>query len=129
MGHDNLISIVYIEDEPEMINLVSLILKTKKIQVTGANTGQLGISIINDLKPDIVLLDIMMPDMDGWDVFQLLKNDPATSHIPIIMITAKSQPIDRVLGLRVAGVDDYIIKPFLPQQLFDSIENALNSRM
>ena len=67
----------------------------------------------------------MMPDMDGWDVYQLLKSDVATRNIPVIIITAKAQSIDRVLGLHIAKVDDYISKPFRPQELVDSIDRVL----
>ena len=122
------IKIFYIEDDPEMIDLVSIILSNKGYQVSSANTGLQGIKLIHDLNPDIVLLDIMMPDIDGWDVVQLLKNNELTCHIPIVMITAKSQAIDRVLGLHIAKVDDYITKPFLPQQLYESIESVLCKR-
>jgi DNA-binding response OmpR family regulator len=68
-----------------------------------------------------------MPDVDGWEVFQQLKNHEQTRHIPVIVITAKAQPIDRVLGLHIAKVDDYIAKPFHPQELVNSIENVLNN--
>jgi DNA-binding response OmpR family regulator len=67
----------------------------------------------------------MMPDMDGWDVYQRLKSEEVTRDIPVIVITAKAQPIDRVLGLQIAKVDDYISKPFRPQELVDSIERVL----
>jgi two-component system, OmpR family, response regulator VicR len=67
----------------------------------------------------------MMPDMDGWEVYQQLKTAPPTDEIPVIVITAKSQAVDRVLGLHIAKVDDYISKPFRPQELLDSIERVL----
>jgi len=69
----------------------------------------------------------MMPDMDGWDVYHQLKSSESTSHIPVIIITAKAQAIDRVLGLHIARVDDYISKPFRPQELLDSIDRVLSS--
>jgi DNA-binding response OmpR family regulator len=76
--------------------------------------------------PDLVLLDLMMPDLDGWDLYQQMKADPATAGIPVIIITAKAQAIDQVLGLHIAKVDDYICKPFHPKQIIDSIEKILN---
>jgi len=119
------IHIVCVEDEPEMIDLVKLILSRKGYVVTGAAGGKNGLEVIRRLKPDLVLLDLMMPDMDGWDVYQRLKADPQTSDIPVVVITAKAQNIDKVLGLHIAKVNDYIAKPFSPQELLDSIEKVL----
>ncbi len=118
--------IVYIEDDPEMIDLVTLILNRRGYQVKGANGGRQGLDVIRTEKPDLILLDLMMPDIDGWDVYQQLKANEATRNIPVIIITAKAQAIDRVLGLHIAKVDDYISKPFRPQELLDSIESVLN---
>ena len=75
-----------------------------------------------------MLLDLMMPDMDGWDVYQQMKASEATQNIPVIVITAKAQSIDKVLGLHIAKVDDYISKPFSPQELVDSVEKVLARR-
>mgnify|MGYP001322987237 FL=1 len=120
--------IVYIEDEPEMIDLVRLILTRKHFEVVGANGGREGLDTIRRLMPDAVLLDLMMPDMDGWDVYQQLKADEATRNIPVIVVTAKAQNIDKVLGLHIAKVDDYISKPFSPKELVDSLEKVLKGR-
>jgi DNA-binding response OmpR family regulator len=70
------------------------------------------------------LLDLMMPDMDGWEVYQKMKSDDATKGIPVIVVTAKAQSIDKVLGLHIAKVDDYITKPFGPQELLESVEQV-----
>ena len=119
-------SIVYIEDDLEMIDLVSLILSRKGYQVKGAHGGRNGLDMVFQEIPDLVLLDLMMPGMDGWEVYQQLKANEKTKHIPVIIITAKAQDIDRVLGLHIAKVDDYICKPFLPQDLMDSVERIIN---
>ena len=116
-------TIVYVEDEPEMIDLVKLILSRKGYQVIGAVGGQEGLDLIREHIPDLVLLDLMMPDIEGWDVYQQLRADEATQNIPVIIITAKAQNIDKVLGLHIAKVNDYIAKPFSPQDLVDSIDN------
>jgi DNA-binding response OmpR family regulator len=116
--------IVYIEDEQEMIDLVSLILSRKGYKVVGANGGREGLEIVQQELPDLVLLDLMMPGMDGWDVYQQLKAEENTREIPVIVITAKAQSIDKVLGLHIAKVDDYISKPFSPQDLVKSIERV-----
>jgi len=120
--------IVYIEDDPEMIDLVELILNRHGFSVKGAHGGRQGIDVVRQMNPDLVLLDLMMPDLDGWDVYQQLKADDATKAIPVIVITAKAQSIDKVLGLHIAKVDDYISKPFRPQELLDSVDRILNKR-
>lgn len=117
--------IVYIEDEQEMIDLVGLILSRKGFELKGAIGGQPGLELIRADKPDLVLLDLMMPDMDGWEVYQQMKASQETRDIPVIVITAKAQNIDKVLGIHIAKVDDYISKPFSPQQLIDSVEKVL----
>jgi two-component system response regulator VicR len=118
--------VVYIEDDPEMIDLVSLIVSRRGYQVFGANGGREGLEAVQEKLPDLVLLDLMMPDMDGWDVYHQLKGMKSTSSIPVIIITAKSQEIDRVLGLHIAKVDDYISKPFRPQELLDSMDRVIS---
>jgi two-component system, OmpR family, response regulator VicR len=116
---------VYIEDEQEMIDLVRLILSRKHFEVIGANGGREGLDAVRKNSPDVILLDLMMPDMDGWEVYQQLKADENTRDIPVIVITAKAQNIDKVLALHIAKVDDYIPKPFTPKDLLDSIEKVL----
>jgi two-component system response regulator VicR len=120
--------LVYIEDEQEMIDLVRLILSRRGFEITGANGGRNGLALVQEKLPDLVLLDLMMPDMDGWDVYQQMKASEATQNIPVIVITAKAQSIDKVLGLHIAKVDDYISKPFSPQELVDSVEKVLARR-
>ena len=117
--------VVYIEDEQEMIELVRLILVRKGYEVIGASGGREGLDMIRRELPDVVLLDLMMPDMDGWDVYQQMKADDATRQIPVIVVTAKAQNIDKVLGLHIAKVEDYISKPFSPQELVNSLERVL----
>ncbi len=120
--------ILCIEDEPEMIDLIRLILGRRGFEVKGANGGVEGLKMIRQEKPDLVLLDLMMPDMDGWEVYQQIKADEKTRNIPVIVVTAKAQSIDKVLGLHIAKVDDYIAKPFSPQDLLTSVERVLQSK-
>jgi DNA-binding response OmpR family regulator len=120
--------VVCIEDELEMIELVKLILSRHNYQVTGAVGGQQGLAKIQEIKPDLVLLDLMMPEMDGWEVYQKMKSSEEMRDIPVIVVTAKAQSIDRVLGLHIARVNDYITKPFGPQELLESVERVLNNR-
>ncbi len=117
--------ILCIEDDQEMIDLIRLILRRRGFEILGANSGKEGLEIIRKDHPDLVLLDLMMPEMDGWEVYQQMKADEATKNIPVIVVTAKAQSIDKVLGLHIAKVDDYIAKPFSPQELSTSIDNVL----
>jgi DNA-binding response OmpR family regulator len=117
-----------VEDEPEMIDLIRLILGRRGFEVKGAAGGIEGLKMIRKDPPDLVLLDLMMPDMDGWEVYQQMKADEKTKNIPVIVVTAKAQSIDRVLGLHIAKVDDYITKPFSPQDLMNSVDKVLKSK-
>jgi DNA-binding response OmpR family regulator len=122
---DKIRRILCIEDEPEMIDLIRLILSRKGFEVLGASGGEDGIYKVRREKPDLVLLDLMMPFVDGWEVYQQMKADEATKDIPVIVVTAKAQSIDKVLGLHIAKVDDYIAKPFSPKDLISSVERVL----
>ena len=120
--------ILYIEDEYDMIELVRLILGRKGFEVKGIANGRDGLAAAWQDPPDLVLFDLMIPDMDGWEVYQQMKANEATRDVPVIVLTAKAQSIDRVLGLHVAKVDDYISKPFNPQELLESVERVLKRR-
>ena len=117
--------ILCIEDEQEMIDLMRLILERKGFEFIGAMGGQEGWETVQEERPDLVLLDLMMAEVDGWEVFRRLKADKELKHIPVIVVTAKAHSIDKVLGLQIAHVDDYITKPFSPQEVVDSIYRVL----
>ena len=120
--------VVCIEDDPEMIELIRLILSRRGVQVHGAAGGAEGLKKVREMHPDLILLDLMMPDMDGWEVYQQMKSEAEIRSIPVIVVTAKAQSIDKVLGLHIAKVDDYIAKPFSPQELMDSVEKVLGRK-
>jgi two-component system, OmpR family, response regulator VicR len=120
--------LAYIEDEVEMIDLVRLILGRHGYTVMGANGGREGLQLIRNELPDLVLLDLMMPDMDGWEVYHQIKSDELTREIPVIVITAKALNIDKVLGLHIAKVEDYIAKPFSPQELLERVDQVLSKQ-
>jgi two-component system response regulator VicR len=126
MNNTTVRRIVCIEDEPEMIELIQLILNRRGFEVFGAPGGKEGLKLVREKLPDLVLLDLMMPDMDGWEVYQQMKAEESTRDIPVIIVTAKAQNIDKVLGLHIAKVDDYIAKPFGPQELIDSVEKIFS---
>jgi two-component system, OmpR family, response regulator VicR len=120
--------ILCIEDDPDMIDLIRLILERRGFVVEGADGGKAGLRAMQASPPDLVLLDLMMPDMDGWDVYQKMKADAVTRSIPIIVVTASAQGIDREFGLHIAKVDDYIVKPFSPQDLLASVDRVLGAK-
>jgi two-component system response regulator VicR len=117
--------ILCIEDEEEMIDLIKLILERKGFEVLGAVGGKEGLEVIRREMPDLVLLDLMMPEVDGWEVYREMKADEQLKDISVIVVTAKAQSIDKVLGLHIAKVDDYITKPFGPQELLKSVDKVL----
>ena len=118
--------IVYIDDDIEMINLIKMILERKDYSFFSALGGQAGLQLILETQPDLILLDLMMPDVDGWDLYQQIKSNDKVKDVPVVIITAKAQPIDRILGIQVAKVNEYLTKPFKPQVLLDTIEKLLN---
>jgi two-component system response regulator VicR len=124
-GDGHVIKVVCIEDDPKTIDLVKLILKKEGYEITGVGNGREGLAVIESVKPDVVLLDLMMPDMDGWEVFQSMRANESMKHIPVIVLTAKAQSIDKVLGLHIAKVNDYITKPFSPSELIQSVRKVL----
>jgi two-component system response regulator VicR len=120
--------VVCVEDDPEIIELIKFILDRKGFEFVGVLGGHEGLETMRRVKPDLVLLDLMMPEMDGWEVYKRMKADKALCNIPVIVVTADGQPITRVLGLHIAKVDDFITKPFGPQDLVKSIEKVLSAK-
>ena len=122
------VKILCIEDEPQMIDLIRLILETHGYEVIGAGGGQEGLAVMRLEVPDQILLDLMMPEMDGGDVYQRIRQEAGWSDVPVIVVTAKAAPIDKVLWINVAKVDDYVTKPFGPNELVGSVERVLVRR-
>jgi CheY-like chemotaxis protein len=119
-------SILLIDDEPNLAQVIAVCLESfKGWKVQIANSGKAGLSIVESLKPDAILLDVMMPEMDGITVFQHLQQNPETQNIPVILLTAKVQASDRArfAQLDIAGA---ISKPFEPLQIADQIAQLLN---
>ena len=119
-------NIVYIEDDEDMIDLVQLVLGRDQFNLRGATTGKEGLDIMIHDPPDLVLLDIMLPDMGGWAVYQKIKLDPLLQSIPVIAVTAQNAPIDRILGEHIAKVQAYVTKPFSPKELRATVKKVLN---
>lgn len=117
--------ILCIEDDGEMIELIRLILHQQGHTVRGFTSGVEGLEAARARVPDLVLLDLMMPQMDGWEVLRTFKRDPALSRTPVVLVTAKAQSIDKMLGIHVARADGYITKPFGPQELVERVATVL----
>src|SRR6476469_4021402 len=108
--------ILIIEDETDVADLLTLNLRKAGYRVSTAADGAAGLQKARDNRPDFIILDLMLPKMSGLEVCRILKGDVATSHIPILMLTAKAEEIDRIVGLEF-GADDYVTKPFSPREL------------
>jgi len=117
-------SVLMVEDEEDIRELVSYNLLKEGYQVAGVATGEAALESIRSKPPDLVLLDLMLPGVDGLTVCRKLKNDPKTHSIPIIMLTAKGEEHDVVTGLNM-GADDYVAKPFSPRVLLARVRAVL----
>ncbi len=112
--------VLVVDDEPDTLELVKLVLESGGFETVLAANGLEALDKVGKTRPDLVLLDIMMPDMDGWDVFRKIKEKyPA---VRIAILTAKAQNIDKLLGLHVLKADDYITKPFGKNELISKVK-------
>ena len=116
--------VLIVEDEPDIRELVVHHLKREGYQVSAASSGEEALRQVHAAPPDLVILDLMMPAMDGLEVCRRLRQDPATTSLPIVMLTAKGEEVDRVLGLEI-GADDYVVKPFSPKELLARVRAVL----
>lgn len=119
--------ILVVDDEPDALELVGFNLKQAGFEVITADDGAEALKKAREAVPDLILLDLMLPEMDGIEVCKALRRDVATAAIPVIMLTAKAAEIDRVLGLEL-GADDYVTKPFSPRELVLRVKNLLKRK-
>src|SRR5215213_10844267 len=117
-------TVLVIDDEKDLLELVRYNLEKEHLDVITANDGQSGLEIGLKHKPDLVLLDLMMPGMSGLEVCKQLRADTRTSRVPIIMLTAKAGETDKIVGLEM-GADDYITKPFSVRELLARVRAVL----
>lgn len=120
-------SILIIDDEVDLRNLLDYNLKKEGYKVVTAHDGHSGIDQTLSEKPDLIVLDIMMPNLDGLEVCQLLRNNSKTATIPILMLTAKADEADKVIGLEL-GADDYMVKPFGIRELLARVKALLRRK-
>ncbi|HXP61472.1 MAG TPA: response regulator transcription factor [Dongiaceae bacterium] len=116
--------ILVVDDEPEAVELVEFNLRQAGFEVVTAADGAEALKKARALLPNLMVLDLMLPEVDGLDVCKMIRRDPVTAAIPIVMVTAKAAEIDRILGLEL-GADDYITKPFSPRELILRIKKIL----
>jgi phosphate regulon transcriptional regulator PhoB len=116
--------IVIIEDEPDIVQLIRYTFEREGFQLESFTCGKDGLESIRGNPPDLVLLDIMLPDIDGFEVCRRLRGDEQLRLLPVIFLTAKGSEIDRVLGLEI-GADDYVVKPFSPRELLARVKAVL----
>ena len=116
--------ILVVEDEEDILELVSFNLKKEGYQVRGVTSGEEALQEVRRKIPSLIILDLMLPGVDGFDVCKSLKNDPRTKAVPIVMLTARSEEADIVIGLEL-GADDYLTKPFSPKELIARVRAIL----
>src|SRR5215831_12427178 len=116
--------ILVVDDEPEAIELVEFNLRQAGFDVVSAADGAEALKKARASTPSLIILDLMLPEVDGLEVCKMLRRDPATAAFPIVMLTAKAAEIDRVLGLEL-GADDYVTKPFSPRELVLRVRKVL----
>jgi two-component system phosphate regulon response regulator PhoB len=110
------VRVLVVDDEPDIVELVRYHLEKAGIECVHAAEGGIALRLVREHRPDAVILDLMLPGLSGLEVCRLLRRDPATARLPIIMLTARGEEVDRVVGLEV-GADDYVVKPFSPREL------------
>lgn len=124
MSRPDIQRILVVDDEQDIIELLSYNLSREGFEVTTATDGEEALKKIRAKSFNLVILDLMMPGIQGMELCRILRNDPKTKDLPIIMLTAKTEEVDRILGLEM-GADDYITKPFSPRELIARIKAVL----
>jgi CheY-like chemotaxis protein len=117
--------VVYIEDEPELVDLLRLILKNENVLIKHALSGQRGLELVRQLGPDLLLLDLMLPDMEGWEVYRTMQQDPSLKDIPIVVVTVRTEGLIKGFWPQVEQLAGYVVKPFDIDDLRDTINRAL----
>lgn len=120
--------LLIVDDEADLVELVSYNLKKEGFIVDSAPDGETALKKIRKGKYDLIILDLMLPGIQGIELCRILRNDPKTKTLPIIMLTAKGEEVDRILGLEM-GADDYITKPFSPRELIARVRSVLRRSM
>jgi DNA-binding response OmpR family regulator len=118
-------TILIVDDEPQVLKALKLVLDEEGYETLTAGDGETCLTIVQTRHVDLLVLDIMMPRMDGWEILRTLRKQPDTGHAPVIILSAKQAPIDKMLGLDVFGVERYLTKPFSPDELLAAVREVL----
>ncbi|MGQ9598930.1 MAG: response regulator transcription factor [Anaerolineae bacterium] len=116
--------ILVVDDDREIVRLLSAYLEQSNYKVFVAYDGETALHILRRERPDLVILDLMLPDRDGWDVTRIIRGDPTLKSIPILMLTARVEDQDKIVGLEL-GADDYVTKPFNPREVMARVRAVL----
>jgi two-component system alkaline phosphatase synthesis response regulator PhoP len=119
--------ILVVDDDREVVRLMRAYLEQAGFQVLAAYDGETAIHTLRREKPDLVLLDLMLPDRDGYDITRLVRSDATLAHIPIIMLTARVEDTDKIIGLEI-GADDYVTKPYNPREVVARVRARLRTQ-
>jgi phosphate regulon transcriptional regulator PhoB len=119
-----MVKILIVDDEPDIVELLSYNLEKEKFSIVKAYDGEAALGLVRSEKPDLMILDLMLPKMNGLDVCKAVRRNPETANLPIIMLTAKGEEIDKIIGLEI-GADDYITKPFSVKELIARVRAIL----
>ncbi|MCA9471489.1 MAG: response regulator [Nitrospirales bacterium] len=117
-------TVLIVDDEADIVELVRFHVEKEGLLCLDAATGDSALHLAREKKPDLLILDLMLPGIDGLEVCRMLRKDPTTAHMAIIMLTAKAEEVDRIVGLEM-GADDYIVKPFSPRELVARVKAVL----
>lgn len=120
--------ILVIDDDKDIADLVKLVLETENFEVCASSEPLKAYDLAKSYGPDAVLLDLLMPGMDGWTIFRMMRQDAAFKNTPIAILTAKSQQVDQMVGLHIMNADAYITKPFGKQELIDKTYELIGKR-
>jgi DNA-binding response OmpR family regulator len=119
--------ILSIEDNPQMSVLIQLIFERQGHRVMGVRKGELGLEFLRNLNPDVLLLDLMLPDIDGWQLYRQMKADKTLCKVPVIVVSARNPDQDRAMGDYVIGIDRFIQKPFEVNELVTAVDEILDA--
>jgi two-component system alkaline phosphatase synthesis response regulator PhoP len=119
--------ILVVDDDREVVRLMRAYLEQAGYEVLAASDGETAVHTLRREKPDLVLLDLMLPDRDGYDITRLVRADPTLAHIPIIMLTARIEDTDKIIGLEI-GADDYVTKPYNPREVVARVRARLRNQ-
>jgi two-component system alkaline phosphatase synthesis response regulator PhoP len=119
--------ILVVDDDKEVVRLMRAYLEQEGYEVLVAYDGETAVHVLRRGEPDLLLLDLMLPDRDGWDITRLVRGDPALASIPIIMLTARVEDTDKIIGLEI-GADDYVTKPYNPREVVARVRARLRAQ-